>query len=89
MVVIFLMMMIMMMIIMMIFCDFCDDFCDFCDGYYHDDESVYYNKPLSDFKRLESAKNNNIVNLINNNYRHKVALLVNDYRIFICEDNRY
>ena len=69
--------------------DYYDDFCDFCDDYYHDDKLVYYNKPLSDFKRLESAKNNNIVNLINNNYRHKVALLVDDYRIFICEDNRY
>ena len=47
------------------------------------DKSVYY-KILNDFERFVSVKNN-IVNLINNNkHNHKITLLVDDIRMFIC-----
>ena len=51
--------------------DYCDDDNDYDDNYYYDyddyddDELLYYNKPLNDFERLVSVKNN-IVNLIIN-----------------------
>ena len=49
---------------------------------------MYYNKPLNNFKRLVSVKNNSIVNLINkNDYRHNITLLVNDFNIRICGNN--
>ena len=49
---------------------------------------MYYNKPLNDFKRLVSDKNNNVLNLINkDNYRHNMTLLVSDLNILICENN--
>ena len=48
---------------------------------------MYYDKPLNDFERFVSDKNN-ILNLVNNdNYRYNIALLVDDFRIFICENN--
>ena len=50
---------------------------------------MYYNKPLSDFEHLVSVRNN-IVNLINNdNYKHNITLLVDDFRISICENDIY
>ena len=50
---------------------------------------VYYNKPLNDFEHLVSVRNN-IVNLINNdNYKHNITLLVDDFRISICENDIY
>ena len=59
--------------------DFVDDFdyddiadfiVDYDDDYY--DELVYHNKPLNNFGRSVSVKNN-IVNLIkNDNYRHNI-----------------
>ena len=59
------------------------------DDYDDCDELVYYNKPLNDFERLVSVRNN-IVNLINNdNYKHNMTLLVDDFRIFICENDIY
>ena len=71
------------------YCDYCDDDDDDDDyvGYVgYDDELVYYDKPLNDFERLVSDKNN-IVNLINNdNYRHNITLLVKDFEILICEN---
>ena len=55
------------------------------DDYDDCDELVYYNKPLNDFECLVSVKND-IVNLINNdNYKYNTTLLVDDFRIFICE----
>ena len=55
------------------------------DDYDDCDELAYYNKPLNDFERLVSLRNN-IVNLINNdNYKRNITLLVDDFRIFICE----
>ena len=73
--------------------DYYDDYYDYYDDYYDyyddDDELVYYNKPLNDFERLVSVKNN-IVNLINNdNYRHNITLLVDDFKILICENDIY
>ena len=65
---------------------------DHYDDHYDDDddaELVSYNKPLNDFERLVSVKNN-IVNLVNNdNYRHKIASLVNDFEMLICETDIY
>ena len=59
---------------------------DFILNYY--DKLVYYNKPLNDFKCLVFAKNNSILNLINNdNYGHNITLLVDDFNIFICKNN--
>ena len=55
------------------------------DDYDDCDELVYYNKPLNDFECLVSVRNNT-VNLINNdNYKYNTTLLVDDFRIFICE----
>ena len=49
------------------------------------DETVYY-KILSDFNRIESDRND-IVNLINiDGYKHGITLLVDDSKIFICEN---
>ena len=46
---------------------------------------VYYNKPLNDFERLVSVRNN-IADLISNdNCKHNITLLVDDFRIFICK----
>ena len=43
----------------------------------------------SHFDRFVSVRNN-IVNLINNdNYKHKITLLADDFRIRICENNIY
>ena len=76
-----------------------DDYIHDYDNFYYDDENddddydyygelVYYNMPLNDFKRLVYDENNIIVNLINNdNYRHNIALLINDFNILICENN--
>ena len=59
---------------------------DFIVNYY--DELLYYNKPLNDFKHLVFDENNNIVNLINNNnYRHNITLLVDDFNILISGKN--
>ena len=62
------------------------------DGYYEvadddDDDKLYYKKPLNDFERLVSVKNN-IVNLINNgnNPKHKITLLVENINIFVCKN---
>ena len=49
------------------------------------DETVYY-KILSDLNRIESDRND-IVNLINiDGYKHGITLLVDDSKIFICEN---
>ena len=46
---------------------------------------VYYNKFLNNFEPLILVRNN-IVNLINNDERkYNITLLVDDFRIFICE----
>ena len=46
---------------------------------------VYYNKFLNNFEPLVSVTNN-IVNLINNDEcKYNITLLVDDFRIFICE----
>ena len=46
---------------------------------------VYYNRFLNNFEPLVSVRNN-IVNLINNDERkYNITLLVDDFRIFICE----
>ena len=72
--------------------DDCDDDNDYDDNDdYHDDfivdyydELVYYNKPLNDLKPVVSVEFNSFVNLINNdNYRHNIILLVDDFNIFI------
>ena len=61
------------------------------DGYYEvaddDDDKLYYKKPLNDFERLVSVKNN-IVNLINNdnNHKHKITLLIDNINIFVCKN---
>ena len=53
-------------------------------------ELVRYDKPFKDFKRLVYDEKNIIVSLINNdNYRHNIKLLVNDFNILICEDYIY
>ena len=53
------------------------------------DELVYYNKVLNDFERFVSDRNN-IVNSINNDKRkHNITLLVDDYKIFICQNDIY
>ena len=52
-----------------------------------DDEKLVYYKILNDFNRMVSIRNN-IVNLINNdNYEHNVTLLVDHYKIFICQND--
>ena len=74
-----------------------DDYDDYDDDDYHNDfivdyyeKLVYYNKLLNDFKRLVSVENNSIVNLINNdNYKHNITLLVDDFNIYICENDIY
>ena len=54
-----------------------------------DNESVYL-KILNDFNHIEESDRSDIVNLINNdNHKHNITLLVDDYRIFICENDRY
>ena len=59
------------------------------DDYDNYDELLCYNKPLNDFERLVTVRNN-IVNLIcNDNYKHKITLLVDDFRTFICENDMY
>ena len=74
--------------------DYHDDYDDDYDDDHYDDhnddaELVSYNKPLNDFERLVSVKNN-IVNLVNNdNYRHKIASLVNAFEMLICENDIY
>ena len=46
-------------------------------------------KILNDFNRMVSIRNN-IVNLINNdNYEHNITLLVDYYKIFICQNDIY
>ena len=65
------------------------------DGYYEvdddddddNDDKLYYKKPLNDFERLVSVKND-IVNLINsdNNHKHKITLLVHNINIFVCKN---
>ena len=46
---------------------------------------MYYNKFLNNFEPLVSVRNNT-VNLINNDERkYNITLLVNDFRMFICE----
>ena len=53
------------------------------------DELVYYNKVLNDFEHFVSDRNN-IVNSINNDKRkHNITLLVDDYKIFICQNDIY
>ena len=54
----------------------------------HYESVVYYNKFLNNFEPLVSARNN-IVNLINNDERKYITLLVHDFRIFICENDIY
>ena len=55
----------------------------------HDDDDYYelFYIPLNNFEHLVSSKNN-ITNLIknNNNYRHKITLLVDNINIFICKN---
>ena len=55
----------------------------------HDDDYYYelFYIPLNNFEHLVSSKNN-ITNLIknNNNYRHKITLLVDNINIFICKN---
>ena len=72
--------------------DYHDDYDDDYDDDHYDDhnddaELVSYNKPLNDFERLVSVKNN-IVNLINNgnNPKHKITLLVENINIFVCKN---
>ena len=78
--------------------DYDDDFIgdynvDYDDVYYDDydnygDELVNYNKDLNNCKRLVSVKNNNFVNLINkDNYRHNITLLLDNFKILICEND--
>ena len=58
--------------------------------YDYDDELVYYNKALNDFKRLVFDKNNDIVTLINkDNYRNNITLLVSDINIIISRNNNW
>ena len=53
------------------------------------DKLVHYNKFLNNFEPLVSFRNN-IVNLINNDKcKHKITLLVDDYKIFICRNDIY
>ena len=53
------------------------------------DELMYYNKVLNDFEHFVSDRNN-IVNSINNDKRkHNITLLVDDYKIFICQNDIY
>ena len=47
------------------------------------DKSVYY-EILNDFERLVSVKNNIVNLIINDNQRHNITLLVDDFNIFIC-----
>ena len=55
----------------------------------NDDEKLVYYKILNDFNRMVSIRNN-IVNLINNdNYEHNITLLVDYYKIFICQNDIY
>ena len=62
-----------------------DDYDDYDDCY----KLVHYNKFLNNFEPLVSVRNN-IVNLINNDKRkHKITLLVDDYKIFICKNDIY
>ena len=72
--------------------DYHDDYDDDYDDDHYDDhnddaELVSYNKPLNDFERLVSVKNN-IVNLINNdnNHKHKITLLIDNINIFVCKN---
>ena len=83
--------------------DYDDDFVDDYNADYDDvdydnvdyddyddygDELVYYNKDLNNCKRLVSVKINNIVNLIHkDNYRHNITLLVDNFKILICEND--
>ena len=64
-----------------------DDDClnDFIVNYY--DGLMYYKKPLNDFKRLVSVKNN-IINLIDeDNYRNNTTLLVDGFNILTSGNN--
>ena len=54
-----------------------------------DDDKLVYYKILNDFDRMVSVKNN-IINLINNdNYKQNITLSVDNFRIFICENDIY
>ena len=53
------------------------------------DKLMYYNKVLNDFESLILVRNN-IINMINDYKRkHKITLLVNDYKIFIYRNDIY
>ena len=74
-----------------------DDY-DFDDDYfnYHNDFIVNYydillynnnnNKPLNDFERLVSVKNNTVNSINNDNHKRNITLLVDNFRVFICEN---
>ena len=62
-----------------------DDYDDYDDC----DKLVHHNKVLNDFEPLVLVRNNNI-NMINDDKRkHKITLLVDDYKIFICRNDLY
>ena len=71
--------------------DFDDDYFnyhnDFIINYY--DILLYYNnnnKPLNDFERLVSVKNNTVNSINNDNHKRNITLLVDNFRVFICEN---
>ena len=71
--------------------DFDDDYFnyhnDFIVNYY--DILLYYNnnnKPLNDFERLVSVKNNTVNSINNDNHKRNITLLVHNFRVFICEN---
>ena len=71
--------------------DFDDDYFnyhnDFIVNYY--DILLYYNnnnKPLNDFERLVSVKNNTVNSINNDNHKRNITLLVDNFRVFICEN---
>ena len=44
------------------------------------------NKPLNDFERLVSVKNNTVNSINNDNHKRNITLLVDNFRVFICEN---
>ena len=64
-----------------------DDYYEVDDDYDDFYNKLYYKKPLNNFERLVSVKNN-IVNLIDddNNHKHNITLLVDNINIFVCEN---
>ena len=66
-----------------------DDYYEVDDDDDDDDfyNNLYYKKPLNNFERLVSVKNN-IVNLIDDdkNHKHNITLLEDNINIFVCEN---